>query len=89
MNSILQGMEFHVKWSQIMVLNFHHKPFIHLLGTGFIHTSSSPRYPQGNGEVERAVKTIKDILDKAKDPYLALFAYRFTPLCNGYCPSKF
>ncbi|KAL5503515.1 hypothetical protein EMCRGX_G010476 [Ephydatia muelleri] len=54
---------------------------------GFVHTTSSPRYPQGNGEVEWAVRTIKNILDKAKDPYLGLLAYRSTPLRNGYSPS--
>ena len=55
---------------------------------GFIHTTSNPRYSQENGEVEWAVKTIKDILDKAKDPYLALLAYCSTPLRNGYSPSE-
>eukprot|EP00731_Ephydatia_muelleri_P009037 Em0004g1375a len=55
---------------------------------GFVHTTSSLRYPQGNGEAEQAVRTVKNILDKAKDPYLGLLAYRSTPLRNGYSPSE-
>ncbi len=55
---------------------------------GFKHTTSSPRYPQSNGEVERAVRTVKDILKKENDPTKALLAYRSTPLASGYSPAE-
>ena len=55
---------------------------------GFTHTTSSPRYPQSNGESERAVRTLKQLLSKIDDAQLALLTYRTTPLQSGLSPSE-
>ena len=55
---------------------------------GFTHTTSSPRYPQSNGESERAVRTFKQLLSKNDDAQLALLTYRTTPLQSGLSPSE-
>ena len=53
---------------------------------GFRHTTSSPKFPQSNGESERAIQTIKNLLKKVKggDMYSALLAYRVTSLQPGF-----
>jgi hypothetical protein len=59
---------------------------------GFRHVTSSPRYPQSNGFVERNVQTVKSLLKKAKqdkrDPYLAMLEYRNTPEENLGTPTQ-
>ena len=53
----------------------------------FNHVTSSPYFPQSNGKAKHTVGTIKNLL-KEGDPYLALLAYRSTPLEIGYSPSQ-
>ena len=55
---------------------------------GITHQTSNSRYPQGNGEAERVVKTVKSILNKSEDPYLGLMTYCTTAIHNGYRPSQ-
>ena len=53
---------------------------------GFSHITSSPGHSSGNGEAERAVRTVKQLLRGSNDG--ALLSYRATPLSNGTSPAE-
>ena len=55
---------------------------------GFTHVTSSPRYPQANGEAERAVATVKGLWKGGGEEAKALLTYRATPLESGYSPAQ-
>ncbi|XP_065176961.1 uncharacterized protein K02A2.6-like [Sycon ciliatum] len=55
---------------------------------GTTQRTSSPLHPQGNGLVERAVQTLKHLLVRGGDPYVALQSYRASPLAHGFSPAE-
>ena len=40
----------------------------------FNHVTSSPRFPQSNGQVERTVQTVKRLPKRSNEPYLAMLS---------------
>ena len=56
---------------------------------GFRHVCSSPKFPQSNGQVERTVQTVKQLLKQRSAPYKSLLNYHSTPFpwC-GRSPSE-
>ena len=59
----------------------------------FKHTTTSPKHPQANGQVENAIGTTKSVLKKAyedgTDPYIALLENRNTPIAGlSYSPAQ-
>ena len=56
---------------------------------GFKITTSSLRYPQSSGMSERTIGTMKQLLRKAEDPFVALLEYRNTHVTGiGLSPSQ-
>ena len=53
------------------------------------HPTSSPHYPQSNGEAERGVQIVNRLWEKNPDKHLALLDYRTTPLAScGLSPAQ-
>lgn len=58
----------------------------------FHHVTSSPYFAQSNGQAEKGVPSLKQLLktasDSNSDPYLALLSYRASPIQCGLSPAE-
>ena len=50
---------------------------------GIKHQTSSPNYPQSNGFSERMIQTVKQVITKSADPYMAMLCLRATPISSN------
>ena len=65
----------------IMVPNIHHRNLCKFANSyEFNHITSSPDFLKSNGQVEGIGLTVKRLLKRSNDPYLALLSYCATPL---------
>lgn len=55
---------------------------------GVTQSTSSPYYPQSNGEDDRTVRTAKHLLRKSTDNHKALLAQHATPEIEGQAPAE-
>ena len=61
-------------------LQFSAQEFAEFANTyGFRYVTSSPKYPQSNGQIERVVQTMKNLLKNTEDRHLAVLSYHATP----------
>ena len=57
--------------------------------TGFNTSRAAQKFPQSNGQAERSVQTVKNLLKKSDDPYTPLLSYRTTPLHQQFISANY
>ena len=56
-----------------------------------VHVTSSPRYPQGNSHIEKAIQSVKAIYEKCHNVKMGLLLLKTTPVVSGHdqkCPAE-
>ena len=49
-----------------------------------VHVMSSPRYPQGNSHVEKAIQHVKAIYERCHNVKMGLLLLKTTPVVSGH-----